>query len=610
MKQSISKNTLTLRSSGSDIQSLAEMIEADFSKEQLKQILESFDPLFHDFNVVTSTMILSTAIPEYTRKYNSVKKAEYARYLAILLSSQDLITAYMDRLPPKAVDIFRSVYHNIYLSLRAAKDIFGRDIATRKKGWGYSYYNAPIEMEPLFSMLRCQAVGSWGSVVDYIVMPSSIRKALRVFMGQRQLSVDTFEDLTPGKDESLYDTTAFVEPLYPVMHTQYISGILEMGKTKVTATTLKRISKQVSFKEFFPDSDNKTERTLASTLATSLYCLYSANSTVGRKAIPEPPQDAARNIVRFLLNYTDKATYFFAGLILNKVYQTMFSSAAMTLFMKNYIETVRDLAADKWLMADGMENTMRNSDSYPDLLMVINPLQTGNYSVCNEYTGKYLAPFNIIQQFTVPLIHHITAALAALGLLEIIYGDPLDSAASPLGSIKALRLTNLGRYAFEITREYTSSIAEAGPMFEFDTERLLMRTLGDKNPYEGIIKDYLTPVGDHRFTITPDKFLEGCTDVRDIERKATNFRNLVGELPPVWNLFLADLKRKAGSITKTPESFYIFNVNPDDSELVSLISTDPVLRDLTICAEGYILLVRLSRIDKFRDRMMQLGYLV
>lgn len=610
MTQSISRNTLTLRSSGLDIRTMAEMLEADFSKEQIKKILDSFDNLFSDYNVVTSTKILSTAIPEMTRKYTSVKKSELAQHLAILLSSQDCVTAYMNLMPLKALDIFRLVFRNIYVSIKACKDIFGRDIATKKKGWGYSYYNAPMEVDPLFSILKCETIGSWSTTVDYLIMPQSIRKAVGFYLRPEPLIVETFDEYTPGKNESLYDTQATIEPLYPLMHTLYINGILEMGKTKVTATTIKRISKQISFVEFFPDSDNKSEKILAATLATSLFCLCATNSLSGRKAIPNPPQEVARNIVKFIRNSTEKAIYFFAGIILNKVYQTMFSSAAMSMFMKSYLDTIKELAADKWLMMEGIENTMRNSDQFPEILMLVNPLQTGSYSVCNDYTGKYLAPFNIIQQLSVPMIHLITAALASLGILEVVYGDPSSGAASPFGSIKALKLTNLGKYAFEAAKEFTSSIAEAGPMFEFDSDRLLMRTLGENNPYEGIIKEYLSPVGDHRFTITPDTFLEGCSDVGDIERKTANFKNLVGDLPPVWDAFLDNLKRKCRNISNAKESFYILTVNPDDDELISLISSDQELRKYTVCAEGYILLVRIGYMEDFIRRMKHFGYLV
>ncbi len=138
----MTEKTIRLRSTGSDINSLSEALGNDFSKEELRNILSSFKPVFTSTQVETSTMILSERYGELVeKKFASTKKHEFSLYVAMLLMSDEAMNAYMRSMPSKAADLFRAVYRNIYVSLPAAKDIFGREAATRRKGSGYFYNN-------------------------------------------------------------------------------------------------------------------------------------------------------------------------------------------------------------------------------------------------------------------------------------------------------------------------------------------------------------------------------------------------------------------------------------------------------------------------------------
>ena len=611
MNEFKTKQTLTLRSRGSDIQEMAELLEADFSKEQLKKILESLSVLFSSYNIVTSTRILSEYIPEVIRKFTTTKKSDLALSAAIMMASEEFMAVYLNMLPMKVIDVYRLVYNNIYVSFRSAKDIFGRDIGTRKKGWGYSYNSAPMELETAFSLLKSETLGSWSSAVDYVVMPRASRKAMGHYLHPAEHPVVSVATYPLGAGEKIYSTQPIMEPLYPVLHTLYINGTLEMGKTKVTATTIKRISRQVVITEFFPDEKDKNFKNLAATLATSLFCLNASNSLTGRKLVPDSPQKVARNIVSYIRNSSEEILNFFSGLLLSKTYQTIFNHRNFSTLLKTYFTTVSTLACDKWLLGESIENALRNSPDYPDLFLIINPMQSVNYSINNNWTGKYIAPFSIIPQFTVPLIQLLTGALAALGLVELVYTDEPDNAASPLAGIKAVKLTDLGKYALGVTDEYDSTITREGPLFEFDSERLLMRAIGDNNPYEGILRNYLVPVGEHRFKATPERFLEGCRTPRELDKKLNNFRQLSGEnLPDNWKHFIDGLLRKSGCLTPPDHHYFIFTVEPDNTELISVLTSDPELRSMTVCAEGFMLLIREDKYDKFCDRMRKFGYLV
>lgn len=607
----MTEKTIRLRSTGSDINSLSEALGNDFSKEELRNILSSFKSVFTSTQVETSTMILSEKYGELVeKKFTSTKKHEFSLYVAMLLMSDEAMNAYMRSMPSKAADLFRAVYRNIYVSLPAAKDIFGREAATRRKGSGY-FYNNIIETDRWLSMMKYESMGTWGNSFECLTIPSSIRARLGACLTLPAPEITTLSQPVTGNSDILYSTCAEAEPLYPLMHNLYLSGILEMGKSRVTATTLKRISKQVSFKEFFPDESNKALKGLAGTLATSLFCLNASNSLGGRKAVPEPPHVVARQIVSFIRNSSAPILGFFAGLILNKVPQAAMATSNFSLLLKDYFTALKLYARDSWLTTDGLEEYIRNTSSSPRNLFIFNPYQVVNLPIGNEFSGRHLTPASIIPQLTMPLLRMLTGALAALGIVETVYRkDPVDGA-SPLDGIKSFRLTSMGEFAIGLTEEYTSSIISTGPLFEFDDQRLIMRALGDNNPYELIIQNYLEPIGSHRFTTSPEAFLKGCSEMGGLKKKISNFRQLVGDsLPPLWNDFLDNLTSKSRSIKYSDEDYNIFRIDPSDTSLVSAISSDPELRSLTICAEGYLLLVRASDMYRFEARMRQFGYMV
>lgn len=606
----LSKNTITLRSKGADITEMSEMLEADFSKDQLKKILESFQSLFDEYNVVTSTMILSEYIPQIIKKITSTKKAELSHCAAVLLSSPECVRTYLGTFPTRAIDVFRLVDRNVFISFGTARDIYGAEVGQRKKGWGF-YNSTSMDLTPPFTLLKTESFGSWGQSVDYLTMPKSIRPILSPYISPEPLPIITVDNYEPGTGEKIYSTLSEVEPLYPVMHTLYLNGNLEMGRTKVTATTIKRVSRQLTFSEFFPESPEKNLKNLAATLATSVFCLYSIQSVNGRKVIPNPPHVVARRIVSFIRNSSEHTLTFFAGLILSKVYPAMFVTPNFSTALKQYFTALSTYAAEKWLLFESIENHMRNSKDFPSLLFPVNPGQTSNFSVRNDYTGKFIAPFTIISQFTLPVFQLITGALASLGILEMVYTTPSREATSVLGGIKAVRLTPLGRYALGLTEDYDSAGDAKGPMFEFDTDRLIMMTLGDNNPYETILRDYLVPVGEHRFSASAEKFLEGCITPNDLDRKISNFRLLVGDtITPVWTGFLDDLLHKCAHITSPSLQLVAYQIDSSDRELVGILTSDARLRELTVAAEGFMLLVKKENLAAFKERMRKYGYLV
>ena len=58
------------------------------------------------------------------------------------------------------------------------------------------------------------------------------------------------------------------------------------------------------------------------------------------------------------------------------------------------------------------------------------------------------------------------------------------------------------------------------------------------------------------------------------------------------------------------DEYQQYRIDPKNTELIQLLTTDPKLRQMTIRAEGYLLLVENDNLKKFTDELKKHGYLL
>ena len=147
--------------------------------------------------------------------------------------------------------------------------------------------------------------------------------------------------------------------------------------------------------------------------------------------------------------------------------------------------------------------------------------------------------------------------------------------------------------------------------FELDPERLIIRSLKDPNPYEQLLRDTAEPISRGRFQTSALSFLSGCHSREDVEGKISIFKQFIAnELPPLWEQFFQSLLQHCKPLEEDKASYRHYTLQPDNRELIHLITTDPTLRQLAIRAEGFRLLVRIEDIRKFENQLKKHGYLI
>ena len=96
-----------------------------------------------------------------------------------------------------------------------------------------------------------------------------------------------------------------------------------------------------------------------------------------------------------------------------------------------------------------------------------------------------------------------------------------------------------------------------------------------------------------------------------MEGKIKIFRQFISnELPPLWEQFFETLLRHCNPLKEDKTAYKRYTLDPNNRELVQLITTDPALRQIVIRAEGYRILVKNDDLKKIETQLKKHGYLL
>ncbi|MCM1110704.1 MAG: hypothetical protein NC336_05815 [Clostridium sp.] len=288
----------------------------------------------------------------------------------------------------------------------------------------------------------------------------------------------------------------------------------------------------------------------------------------------------------------------------------------------NFINKLLASTSGKWVRVSQIVDKLAvNTTDKTNPLFFSTPAIKSNYDYsrhCDVYTstasdtltGKPLNPANLYQSCGEPYVKGYLMALAALGYIEVTMTDQSVTDKPWIDGIEYARLTPLGMFATGNTDTITLKKPDMTDIFTVDPDRLLILATNPRNPYMIWLNKICKSVGINRYQVTEKSFLRYCNNIGDIKEKIEFFKNhICAEPGPAWENLFATMLRKAEEIVFPEEKYSLFAVNPSDKELTAILTSDPDLRKIVIRTENYMILVKLSDIDRFRELMKSHGYL-
>jgi hypothetical protein len=218
-----------------------------------------------------------------------------------------------------------------------------------------------------------------------------------------------------------------------------------------------------------------------------------------------------------------------------------------------------------------------------------------------------------------PYIKVLVFVLNTLGVLDISYTMPVNNTfqdksnpwLSVYDGIQEVSLTSLGAWLLGRTEVYEGIKKEPSAKVILDNKRLIV-TVEGKDPVVDLTLTRLSrPLGSGSYIVSPDIFLQDCESLKDIKRKIISFRTNICKNPPqVWEDFFTSLLSKVNPLKYKKEEMLLFQLDPVNRDLISLLFSDPHLKWNIMKVEDYQILIKKSSYKAVKKRLAEHGYLL
>ena len=576
-------------------------------KEDIIEIAKPFAKTVLEYKYVALDKSGKKYEPTFIRKIRmgNPTKQDWINFLGIFWV-EDNFHYYFDNLSEKERNLWFAVADNHYLSVEKASKILGKSCID-KSTW---------RRELISSLKLTFAKESYSNFYNdhnyiYLSNDSFYRLILKKRLADAPLLDILPKDLlTFNGEKDLFTDLPFIESLY-------MAKKLKIGKNKLRMVTLKKNLQSLNIREFFEESKQSNEYTtkLRAEYLALIYTLF-ASPDDGENIQKFQPEDLAKALVHSISQLSEEFYQLFLPYI-SGVSRNYLRGYYNQYFIENLLTLLATLDSPKWTSVHRLCCQMRllNLDlPVEEIFTLMDYYEFDRMKLFNECTDKTIEFDEMLAQVSIPALQSILFCLASWGLVEIAY-KPVDDKkmVSPFDGLQYVRLTQLGRYAFDIDKQYTPpvEIVKDAKDFELSNDRLLIKLLNPDSPRVLVLSQFATMVTPTLYRVDFKTFLTDCSVRSEVEDKINKFRHIVKEkLPDVWEAFFTQLLKQCEPLSKAGSLFVIRRINADDKKLQEIILTDKELKEYIIRAENYLILIKQKDMDKVASILRKYGYLI
>lgn len=589
------------------LSTVTEDLKTTFNKNDVYKLAQVFHPMLKNKLLVLQKpdgqrVPANDVLPLFSMASN---KESLSRALAYILADQRNIQPYVDTLSEEMRNFWRHMLINIFCTEDEAKQILNTTNALFNRP-RYSYYYEEVNWNrrgfDFFNIARSLSAKKerWGyRTDDYFIRIKSYVQGLfyPIFYPE------TFGDPTVYELPDKYQCVTLENECF--LKFNLLSSLIQTDKIGQTAKGLsqadvKRATKQLGMDERF-----------VYFYTTSIALTHHFIKKRNQKKTDYPAT------LRILMDNLSAIRYFLPSLLLPHIKglrKPMIDLNHITDLCTFMLEWLKN-EPERWSPIEAIFIKIYACNVGTDFLqrcvMVFPPEeQKSNTEIINEFSGRHIDISSFVREFGLTTIQSFAYMLCGLGMAEIAL-SPLKRDISPFAQADFIRLTPLGRYALGIDDDYEAPQQEEIAYFELDPDRLIIRSLANPNPYAQLLLDTSVAISRNRFETSAESFLAHCYTQHDVEEKIGIFKQFVShELPPLWKRFFDSLLLHCNPLQSDYTNYQQYRIDPKNTELIQLLTTDPKLRQMVTRAEGYLLLVKKDDLKKFTDELKKHGYLL
>lgn len=483
---------------------------------------------------------------------------------------------------------------------------------TTRQLWN-NYQRTEATLKEQFKFFKSENTAGWYSPKPEFVLslPVELRRLLINYYDKPKdaelLPVEELKETDHEFTEGEQDIHRLL-PLLMVYTSQ--DNIKLTSKNRPVNSTIGKLRRKMEVQEFFPEAKERLAQQARSNLLAGMLVTLSQNQLANNAA------SSLRDSV-FGKNYRNR--FESAPIILSHLKGMGYvDTSDLQDIEKDMFLILQKLPLGEWVDMENIATFLRYNliEVEPiDKVTAANKLYY-QYRAKEEryYTDKHYVRKDIYNDaIAQPFLKGTLFFFASFGLLDLKYDEPdLETlgvtAYSPYDGLKYVRLTPLGAYVSGVTNNYEIPKQSAPPTMKLSPDSLTILVDSDTSIADTLLAPYATRISPSRFQTDFNTFLKECNDQYSIDNKIKLFKQFVGEdLPENWQAFFKELRQKIEPLELIGAT-KIFQIPADNSDLIRLIARDAELRDLTIKAENYHILIKNSDLNKFKKRLQKFGY--
>ena len=600
---------------------LIEIFENEFTKALLNSYVSKW---IKNFILSHLELCIAEEIPDHVLKavagkgYN-IKKQMLLEIASVPFTTQKLFNAYREYLPEKVKSLMDELIWCASLSFEEAEKFTNEKIYNKhKQANGIYYQTNEFELKNEYNFFITFINRTYYyqelDLNDYFVtLPAALRVVLSYYYKAPKNA--TFHPIIKlEKTKHTYSSEANIHSeISKALAYRNQNLIKTSTKGKVVASTLGKMQRATALEEFYPDSKNKMLKAVKTNLLAGMLIKYPSGANL---------PTAMHEFIKLLFNKQYRNTYNCTDGILNhlrgigRIDEFYIQDSELTI-----ITIFEKLPIEEWISARNLQDYAKYN--FYDLT----PIRKSHaneklyYPIKEEdrkqsYNDKkFISRIPFLDVIISPYLFGNCFLFAAFGLMDLAYNipdlsTPGTSGYSPYDELKYIKLNKLGAYVLGISDTYEASENVSKSSIELSDKSLTIVIDEADHTAPILLRPYAQRASPNRYKTSFSYFLSFVSDKKTLEDKITLFKQTVkADIPENWNQFFDDLRKKIDPVKKL-FGYNIFQIPPNNKDLMGLIAKDAILQKLCLKAEGYHIIIKNSDLNKFKNRLQEFGYLM
>jgi hypothetical protein len=550
------------------------------------------------------------------------------RLLGAVLSSKALFTTVLEKLPERVKALLYLCAEEFYeqdSELLEQKILQTMDqVQPMADIPNETPLHEAVEKDPAFFLFKAEESWSYRYYGDgrYEI---SINPALLPFV-RKLLPEPSAPALVPVKDVKkkaahLHQSGQTLFEQLPVILSFISLEKLKFAKNsnKILVTSLKKMAAAASLNEFYDTGDNELHYLKARLIADFFTC-RSAWQTTELQDLPGFIKDAMDRYFTFNDFKTHRTRQAFDHIKHQLDY--LDSDDREKQIRKQLKQLFKLLPKGKWISTctlaqvafhQGIDfNPFVDEYEFPDLYISMDA-----NSRHQDRDRKNLAWLYKFDTLTLPFVKRMMFLFGALGMVDLGYFPPSNPIyhqygkpfLTPFDGLHHVRLTNFGSYVAGKKKTFAPGVTIKSAEIEIDDKKTMLSIYGEDPIKRMALETVGQPINRSSYMVDYQSFLRECTTPDEVKNKIRFFRNNIAEHPPaIWERFFTEVLARINPLEAIP-SMCVFRVKPD-RQLLSLLTTDKVLKKHVIKAENHHMMVEAAHFPKVKKRLALFGYFV